>query len=84
MVIGIGRPSRSLEAPFVITHFEVDEFVSYSTAIDLTDAVDRACIRRCGDSHSRVPILFARESNAFAMDCITPHQVKYLGIFFTG
>ena len=73
MVIRIGRPSRSLETPFVVTHFEVDKFVSYSTTMDLTDAVNSACIRRCGDSHSRVSVLFARESNAFAMNCITTY-----------
>ena len=84
MIIRIGRPPRSFEAPFVITHFEVDEFVSYSTAMDLTNAVNGACIRRCRDAHSRVSMLFARESNASAVDCITANQVKYFGILFAG
>ena len=83
VVVGITRPARSLEAPFLITNLELDQLIGDSTSMNLADAVNGASIRGRRYAHSRFSMLLAGECDPCAMYGITTYKVKYLGIFLT-
>ena len=82
MIIRVGRVARSCEAPFLIGHFEWDEFIRYSRTVDLADTVYGTSVFRRREAVRRVSKLLAGKGDAFAMDGVTTDNVQNFGIFF--
>lgn len=83
VIVGVSRQTGSFEPPFRIADSELYEFIRNGAAMDLTNAVHRACIGRRGDRRCRIAVLLARKRYSITMHSITSYNAQDLGVFFT-
>jgi hypothetical protein len=85
MIVSVGNESGRFEPQSLsVFDIEVDQLICHGRSMYLTNAVNSRRFSSSRDAGARIAVLFARKSNMCAMNCISPYDVKDLGIFLTG
>ena len=69
-VVGVADPAFRLEAPSFAFAAKFNKLVCDCVAVDLSDAVESACIRWNRETHSRVAVFLAGEANPITVDSV--------------